>query len=814
MHGHVRVAEALSMKNLALLILMCFGGVFSLQGQDIEQWIQQKKPLLFEKLYLQVDRDLYAPGDKIWMKAYQVNGITHELNSNYRNIFVQLVNDSGQVVKDLLLFSKKGQAEGCISIDSLPGGMYTIRAYTRYLQNFGEDACFHKKVWISGKDLSIAAANKTEADRSKIAVAFLPEGGNMVLNAANTVAFKAIDQKGRGVQVSGKIIDDRGDTIASFQSIYRGMGKLIMMPVEERSYFALIDQYPSMKIPLDKALDDGIHLKYTDLGESLRFTMASNMKRHSRHAYYFVASHKGVILFYKKMEGQEYNQTLNLSKNLFPKGISKISLLDTAFNLFAERMIFVDDGKPDLVNLQMGRKEFSQREKVTIQADVSLSAGDSITSTLSVAIVNKNYLDAEGSSQNIKSYLLLDADLKGPIEMPSQSFVDDALKSSEKLDLLMMVNGWRSYIWDEVATVDTATVEDWNDAGIEIRGFVKKLLWKAPLPDAELTLGSRGGNFTIEKTTSNEKGRFSFKRVYLSSVTRVTINALTKNGTRNAEIRLDKELRTDTIQTVGSMANTCPEVNLNRDFFSTHSFRKMKELDFNPEAGSILLGDVEIRRKRLINEDGHFRLYASPDKSLTITEDDYSYQNVLDYLEGRVAGLTIRGDEVSIRGGGQPVFLIDGIKIEAFNDPDHIIREVRSLRMTDIDKVEVIKSGANLALFGAMGGNGVIAIYRKTMDKMPYSDTHVNGRLETTINGFHKAPKFYSPSYTPENLNDPKPDYRPTLLWDPELTFQDGKANIEFYTSDELARYVVFVEGITKNGKICYGTTDFVVDKK
>lgn len=802
------------MKNLVFCILFFFALVHQLSAQDMEQWIKEKKPLLFEKLYLHVDRDLYAPGDKIWMKAYQVKGLTHELNSNYRNIFVQLVNDSGQVVKNLVLFSEKGQAQGCFSVDSLAGGMYTIRAFTRYLLNFGEEACFHKKIWISGKDQAIYGSNKDLEKPSAIEIAFLPEGGNMVLNAPNTIAFKAIDQKGRGVDVSGKIVDDKGDTIASFQSAYRGMGKFIMMPVEERSYFALIDQYPLMKVRLEDALTDGINLKYTDMGEAIRFTMSSNMKKTHHRAYYFVASHKGVVLFYKKMDSNNYIQTLNLGKSLFPRGISKISLLDTTFSLFAERMIFVDDGKPDLVHLHPERQEFAPRQKVTIQADVDLEPGDSLTSTLSVAVVNKNYLDAAGGSQNIKSYLLLDADLKGPIEMPSSFFTDDQMKSSEKLDLLMMVNGWRSYIWNEVAAVDTASVEDWNDAGIEIRGYVKKLLWKAPLPDAQLTLASRGGINTIETTTSNAKGRFSFKRVYLSNITRVTITALTKNGTRNAEVRLDKDLRTDTIQMVGPMDKFCMDVNLNRDFYSTNSFRKMKESDFNPEAGSILLGDIDIRSKRSLNQDGHFRLYSNPDKSLTITEEDYQYTNVLDYLEGKIAGLTISGDEVSIRGGEQPLFLIDGMAIEAFDDATRVIREVRNLRINEIDKVEVLKSGANLALFGARGGNGVIAIYRKTMDKIPYSDTHVNGRLETTINGFHKAPKFYVPSYTPENINDPQPDYRPTLLWDPELSFKDGRTSITFYSSDELAHYVVFVEGITKNGKICYGTTNFWVDKQ
>ena len=88
--------------TIAFFFLIC---VFTqLSAQDIEGWINSRKPLLFEKLYLHVDRELYAKGDKIWMKAYEVNGITHQLNSNFRNIFVQLVAEDGLVVKDMTLF--------------------------------------------------------------------------------------------------------------------------------------------------------------------------------------------------------------------------------------------------------------------------------------------------------------------------------------------------------------------------------------------------------------------------------------------------------------------------------------------------------------------------------------------------------------------------------------------------------------------------------------------------------------------------------------------------------------------------------------
>lgn len=805
------------MKNLATVFIFMFSLFTQLQAQDIEGYINSKKPLLFEKLYLHVDRELYATGDKIWLKAYQVNGITHQLNSNFRNIFVQLVAEDGRVVQDLLLFSMKGVASGELNTDSVPTGMYTIRATTKYLESFGEDACFHKKIWIKGMLKFNEPSDNARIDSSKIEVAFLPEGGKMVLNAVNVVAFKAIDQKGRGIAVSGKIMDELGDTIVSFKTSYLGMGKFIMMPLEEKIYYAVIDQFPGKKIALEPAQKEGFNLNYKDNGESLRFTMSANMKLNNPPAFYFVASHKGIVLFYKKIERNEYAHTLNLSKYLFPRGISKISLLDTTFNQLAQRIIFVDDGKADLISLKLNQPKFMPREEVKIGAESLLAQGDSITSMLSVAVVNKSYFGAGGNSQTIKSYLLLDAELKGAIELPALYFEDDeALKSSEKLDLLMLVNGWSTYLWDDVEAAKTIDLNDWNDAGIEVKGFVKKLLWKAAQPDVELTLTSSGGNFTIDKTMSNEQGRFNFKRIYLSNVTRVMIDAKTKNGTRNAEIKLDPGLKMDTVVSVGSMKNTCFDVDLNTNFNSVNTFRNKEELGFNPEIGSILLSDVDIVKKRVIKDDGHFRIYQNPDKSMTVTEDDFHYQNVLDYLEGKVAGLIISGDQISMRGGGTPLFLIDGMEVSGFGQGDDgILREIRNLRMNDIDKVEVLKSGGNLAMFGSKGGNGVISIFRKTMSEQVANATmNVNGRIEASIRGFHKAQTFYSPSYTLDQINNPQPDYRPTLFWDPALDMKNGKATINFYTADELADYVVYVEGITKNGKICYGTTTFRVDKK
>ena len=803
------------MKKIAILFLFNLSFLVSISAQDIQSWADSKKPLLFEKLYLHVDREFYAPGDNIWIKVYQVNGITNQLNSNFRNVFVQLVSEEGKIAKENILFSIKGQARCEFKTESLKSGLYTIRAFTRYLENFGEDACFHKKIWITGSLKTADLTDNDQTDYSKIDVKFLPEGGNLVLNVLNTVAFKAIDSKGRGIYVSGKILSNRGDTISSFSTRYMGMGKFVMMPEDGESYFATIDQSPEIKIPIVQARSDGFSMNFAENADSLTFEISGNSKFQSHPDFYFVASHKGIVLFYKKVEMPDFAKTLRVGKNQFPKGISKISLLDMSLVQIAERLIFVDDGKDDLIRLQLNQKDFKPREEVKIDLEAFLPSGDSVNSTLSVAVVNKNYFSASGNSQNIKSYLLIDSDLKGAIESPASYFIHDELRtSSEKIDLLMMVNGWSSYLWNDIAAAKIPNLKDWNDAGIEIKGLVKKLLLEKPVPEAKVVLGPSSGSSLFEKTTSDLNGRFKFERMYLNDSTLIMLNAKTKGGSKFTEIRLDPIFPLDSTLSPGLINKTTFDIDLNRKFIAYNSNRSMKEMGFNPEKGSILLSDVDIIEKRILKDDGHFRIYSMPDNSLTVSESDYTYTNIFDYLEGKVPGITVNGDQISIRGGGSPLFLLDGMEVSDFPPGSGSdVREIRSIHMSEIEKVEILKSGVNMAIFGSKGGNGVIAIYRKTTDPNHGESRYIKGRISQRIKGFYRERKFYSPKYTLENIHDEMPDYRPTLYWNPDLSFENGKSVIDFFTSDDIAQYLVFVEGISKNGKICFGTTSFKVNK-
>ena len=796
------------MKKLTVLTLFILFLLVNLSAQVIKSGIDAKKQLLFEKLYVHVDREFYSPGDIIWMKIYQVNGITHQLNANYRNISVQLVSDKGKVVQDIILFSINGQAAGEFRTDSL-NGMYTIRASTRYLENFGEEACFHQKIWINKTFISPDVSEVTQPEDSKIDLAFLPEGGSLILNASNTVAFKAINLKGRGIYVSGQIRNERGDTLTSFNTTYLGMGKFNLMPEEGMAYYATIDQYPGLKFSLPQAQKEGLCLKSEEKDNALIFEISANMKASSYPAFYFIASHKGSVLFQQKIRMTDYTQAVKVIKNLFPDGISKITLTDTTMAPMAERLLYVDSKKGDVLSLKLNQKEFSTREAVKIDVNSALEPGDTINSNMLVAVVNRNYFSTGGRDQNIKSYLLLDSDLKGAIESPASYFVDDKYHTSaEKMDLLMLVHGWRTYIWDDVVKTPSPSLEDWNDAGITVSGHVKRILWKSPAPGATVALDYAFKKFTIGQTTADQFGRFSFKHIYLLEDLKVMLNARAKDGTRNAEILLDPVPKKDSVVL---SPNTCLDIDLNSDFMKENSAKRMKEMQFNPLAGSILLAGIDVVQKKndaIVRSGG---AYPWADNTLTISRKDYSYLSLIDYLRAKIPSFTDYGDEILLR--GKPVtFMVDGL------DGQYSLRDIRTLKMNEIETIDILNPGFRIGFSPDFLGNvnqaGMIAIYKKALPDVMQTDIYVKGRLVPTIKGFTLPKKFYSPEYTLENIKTAQFDFRPTLYWNPDVNFANGKSTIEFFTSDIPADYVVYVEGITKKGKICFGTTDFKVSKK
>ena len=153
------------------------------------------------------------------------------------------------------------------------------------------------------------------------------------------------------------------------------------------------------------------------------------------------------------------------------------------------------------------------------------------------------------------------------------------------------------------------------------------------------------------------------------------------------------------------------------------SFIGMKDLIMPIEAGNDAVNmDVILYSDNILEESvitGYQDIQKSKMTGSAITlktkdlEQRYS-SNVMNNLEGRVAGLSTYGGEIKIRGTSSlyaetsPLLVVDGLPIEG---------KMSDLNPYDIESVNVLKDAAATAIYGARASNGIIVITTKNANK-------------------------------------------------------------------------------------------------
>ena len=154
--------------------------------------------------------------------------------------------------------------------------------------------------------------------------------------------------------------------------------------------------------------------------------------------------------------------------------------------------------------------------------------------------------------------------------------------------------------------------------------------------------------------------------------------------------------------------------------------------------------------------------------------------NLLDNLEGRVAGLSTYGGKPIIRGVGTlsgstaPLLVVDGLPIEG---------ELEDINPYDIESVNVLKDASASAIYGARAANGIIVVTTKNAKKKGKIDIDFSANVtwyENKNMDYHD--NFYM---TPEEHIKAESEY---LEWkyfvnDPAYN-NDPVRNIESFATD------------------------------
>ncbi|MBD1432736.1 hypothetical protein H8B06_07870 [Sphingobacterium sp. DN00404] len=862
-----------------------------------------------EKIYVQLDADVYTTDQTIWFKAVVLESARHLPSSWSGVLHVQLINPDGQLVVQKRIKLTSGSGNGAIELKSgYVSGKYLLKAYTEWNHNFGSDFTFqryidvfpqsqerkiepimgmqmeerepnayqlqaklfprlldklHKKqlavyVIVDGKKDSmllregnqgyyhldypltsevkaVTIQMKTENNllftktlvtpNSPIDVQFFPEGGVWLPDIPTKLGFKAINQLGKAIAVSGKIMNDRGDTLTSFRSNHLGMGTVLLKANKGSSYYAVLDTLTDESIadryPLPQLADKGYALAINQVKENINVLIRSSTL--TTDSLFVQISCRGVLYYLLKISPRDQQVKTLLPNSALPEGIILFTLLDHKKCPIAERLIFNRrSGMQLTIESSTDKTVYGKREKTAVKTQVFGGDGLPTEAKLSVMAISDDHIGkALVTRNNILTHFLLQSELRGEIAEPNYYFQEDVEQRFADLDALMLTQGWRRYKYDE-PVVDSFSFP--NELLPSLRGEVLGVFSKKKQPGITLTMMSFGENNLMQVEETDSLGRFYFplSDQYVDTLDVLLQSANKAGRNRDYTIQLDKQYTPQIEYDYRRSAERIDSV-VSRLAKKRHE-RFQHENAYRVAAGEILLEEVVVEAKvRSPEEQTVFDRYGEADvvitgKAIQEKEKKWSYglYSILlfnfpkDIRIDRVGG---GGGYLKARvHGTEPTLVVvDGIPVSG-----HSYDAIAHIPPSEVKSFEIIRFAKNFhGLYQETYPDAsplniptighVIAIYTHA-GKGVYGVRRPTGLIQASVPVYSPVMEFYTPRYeSEEETNSDRPDLRTLLHWEPNLSTDDeGKVTTDYYNGDNIGEVRIIIEAFNSDGYIGY----------
>lgn len=761
-----------------------------------------------EKVYLHVDRDYYATGETIWFKAYVM--MQNQPSLSATNLYVELLNKNGSIaMKKLLPVGGAGASGNFILPDTLPAGNYQLRAYTAWMLNYDTDYLFYKNIAIydSRKKNALQVLDSTAVVSNDFAVQFFPEGGNLLNGVSSTVAFKALKSDGYPVEVSGKIVDNKGKVVAQIKSEHDGMGSFDLEPAKGVTYKAQMTSADggSKEFALPLAANKGAMLKVFNRGARIFYqTTLANPLDTTYDDLMVFAQMQHQMVYRAMLKGSEGRISGFIPTNQLPTGILQITLFSSQGLPISERLVYIrqnDQLDLTLQNASIGKEE---REKSTIE----LLVPEKMATSLSVSITDADKVHPAIDENNIVSNLLLTSDLKGYIYNPSYYFKDTSAATLHALDLVMLTNGWRRFVWNKILNDTMPNIRYPYEQGIRLKGSTYANNGSIVMANGKVDFIIKN---PLDSTTSfasaptDNKGDFVLDGLQFMD----TVNIFYQGNDKmkrysNVTVRFNNHFFDNSVPVKTPYAAKNPVV-MDASMLSSYlnTAYENGRIAKSIASRSILLKEFNVTERKATAAQTTESRYVSGmftsdnGYSFDLTKETPTSLNVFQYLQSRVAGLQITGDynnpNMTWRGGTPSLYL---------NEMPTDKSMIATLNINDIALVKVFRP----PFMGGIGGgaNGAIAIYTKKGGDNNGADG-VKGFELYRKAGYSVVKEFYAPDYSQRKEIYSLPDKRLTLYWNPNVIVDSitHTATLTFYNNDiPSSHFRVVVEGIGEDGRV------------
>src|SRR5690606_8099999 len=128
-------------------------------------------------------------------------------------------------------------------------------------------------------------------------------------------------------------------------------------------------------------------------------------------------------------------------------------------------------------------------------------------------------------------------DLEGYIENPHYYFYDVTDKKTADLDLLMLTQGYRKYLYQDIVANKPVPLKFLPEQGLSVSGLIRRKDGM-PLANGRLLLQIPENSFYKDGAT-DDKGRFEFPNLVSQASVEVIVNARNKLKSHNLMMNID-----------------------------------------------------------------------------------------------------------------------------------------------------------------------------------------------------------------------------------------------------------------------------------
>jgi hypothetical protein len=587
-----------------------------------------------------------------------------------------------------------------------------------------------------------------------------PEGGTIISGIKSRVAFKAVNINGEPINVNGTLYKDDSLEL-EFSSMHDGMGSFYFMPVKNAKYYIRLKESLTDSIYSFPQIEpEGLTLRLLSRDKDyLNFLISKNLNGQFENIYLMVQI-RGIIY---GLTESKLDKDLKIKVPLadMPQGIAEVTLFNDKMMPVAERLVYVNPEKKIKIQTILTDSIFQTRGKVNLKIITRDEKNNPIKANLGLTVFDKIY-ENQSDSINILTHIYLSTQLKGRIYNPGYYFNEKNPDREYDLDLLLITQGWRKYIWNEANLNTSSSNNEVVSDGINGYSHLAFGRKRAPRSQVSILAFSPEKDSVKKVILVDSEGSFRVNPYLLKNWEGQYIY-LKPISSSNEKINLEFINPFDSINHV-----------LNSKSISTplcSPFREMKipEPKITKE-GAIFIKDVVIKgnRKGVIRGKYFGTLDSIAKFTLDINTDYVCRYNVLN--------CQLHPRESDNR---KP---IEGEIVWFAPDDYHAEYQI---------------------------------VYHRKPSKVTRTEEELLRLFNLfRIRAYYVKHEYYQPNYDKDYEIISIPDYRNTLMWAPSIeTNNQGEAIVSFFCSDINTDFVGRIEGVGGEGLIGAGCFKFTVRK-